>query len=127
MLRTNAGAQATLDSATASQKALAAQLLGAFEPLPMGWRSRSAVLGAHHAEVVTGGVFRGVALASGRSVAVWRFRGQEIALAPHPGVELDPATDARISREARAVVLYLGRRPALTGGGVPAGLIRGHR
>ena len=54
-------------------------LLGAFEPVLMGWCSREPVLGEHDPRVVTGGVFRAFAFAPvaerpiGRAVATWKF------------------------------------------------------
>ena len=40
-------------------------LLGAFEPVLMGWCSREPVLGEHDARVVTGGIFRAFAFGAG--------------------------------------------------------------
>ena len=58
------------------------RLLGPFEPVLLGWRSREAVLGPLQSTVVTGGVFRGFALAGGRAVAGWRLRGREVQITP---------------------------------------------
>jgi len=60
----------------------APRLLGAFEPLLMGWSSRADVLGDVEGAIVAGGIFRGFALAGGRAVAVWRFAGQKILIEP---------------------------------------------
>ena len=49
------------------------RLLGAFEPLLMGWCSRTAVLGRHDARIVTGGIFRAFALR--RLLALANLRG----------------------------------------------------
>jgi hypothetical protein len=58
------------------------RLLGAFEPLLLGWSSRAEVLGEGERAIVSGGIFRGFALAGGRAVASWRFAGQEILIEP---------------------------------------------
>lgn len=58
------------------------RLLGAFDPLLMGWSSREAVLGRHDAKVVTGGIFRPFALVRGHGVATWRLAGQRVVLEP---------------------------------------------
>lgn len=64
------------------------RLLGAFDPLLMGWTSRAAILGRHDATVVTGGIFRPFALVGSRGVATWRLSSGR--------VEIDPF--ARVSR-----------------------------
>jgi hypothetical protein len=83
------------------------RLLGAFEPVLMGWRSRAHVLGEHESEVVTGGVFRGFALVRGRAVGVWRVAGSGVALAPCEA--LSTAVSDALQRDGRAVLRFLGR------------------
>ena len=83
------------------------RLLGAFEPLLMGWCSRAEVLGDHAADVVTGGIFRGFALVGGRAAGVWRFRGAGITLDPFD--ELDPKVAEALEREETAILRFLGR------------------
>ncbi|HEX4732262.1 MAG TPA: winged helix DNA-binding domain-containing protein [Solirubrobacterales bacterium] len=52
-------------------------LLGAFDPLLLGWASREAVVGEHQQLVTTNGIFRPFALVDGRAVSTWRLpRGQ---------------------------------------------------
>lgn len=46
-------------------------LLGAFDPLLLGWASREAFVGKHHSVVTTNGLFRPFALVGGRVVATW--------------------------------------------------------
>jgi hypothetical protein len=86
------------------------RLLGAFEPLLMGWRSRMDVLGAHESQVVTGGIFRGFALIDGRAAGVWRFANgagtDGVALEPFSRLAPDVA-DA-LARETAAVTRFLG-------------------
>ena len=58
------------------------RLLGAFEPLLLGWVSREPVLGDDPAAIVTGGMFRGFALVGGRGVAGWRLKGGAVEITP---------------------------------------------
>jgi hypothetical protein len=59
------------------------RLLGPFEPVLMGWTSRTPLLGAHEAAAVTvNGLFRPFALVGGRGVATWSMRGGELVLVP---------------------------------------------
>jgi hypothetical protein len=89
------------------------RLLGAFEPVLMGWCSRATVLGEHDARIVTGGIFRAFAFApgpdhsGGEPVAIWKLG--------RAGVELDPLrpfegslADA-LARDGEAVMRFLGR------------------
>ncbi len=50
------------------------RLLGAFDPLLLGWASRDDVIGAHKGLVTTNGIFRPFALVKGRAVSTWRFQ-----------------------------------------------------
>ncbi|HTT95685.1 MAG TPA: winged helix DNA-binding domain-containing protein [Solirubrobacterales bacterium] len=49
------------------------RLLGAFDPLLLGWASREAVIGPHKGLVTTNGIFRPFALVKGRAVSTWRL------------------------------------------------------
>jgi hypothetical protein len=48
-------------------------LLGAFDPLLLGWTSREEIVGSHRTLVTNNGIFRPFALVKGRAVATWRF------------------------------------------------------
>jgi len=58
------------------------RLLGPYEPLLLGWRSRADVLGEHEPAVISGGLFRPIALARGRAVATWKLDGGRPVLQP---------------------------------------------
>jgi len=58
------------------------RLLGAFDPVLLGWRSRDAIVQHHNGIVTNNGVLRPFALARGRAVAIWNFRGGRVTLAP---------------------------------------------
>ncbi|HEY2006575.1 MAG TPA: winged helix DNA-binding domain-containing protein [Solirubrobacteraceae bacterium] len=82
------------------------RLLGAFEPLLLGWSSREPVLGEHASRVVLGGVFRGFALAGGRAVAIWRLHDERVELEPFTALE--PSVTAALADDAHAVRRFLG-------------------
>ncbi len=82
------------------------RLLGAFEPLLLGWSSRARVLGEHAPAIVSGGVFRAFALVGGRAVASWRWSGREIVVEPFAPIS---GHDAQaLARDADAVRSFLG-------------------
>jgi len=84
----------------------APRLLGAFEPLLLGWRSRDDVLGEHADKVVSGGVFRSFALVHGRAAAVWRIADGRVQIEPFH--ELDGDVAAALERDGQAVRRFLG-------------------
>ena len=88
----------------------APRLLGPFEPVLLGWCSRTAVLGELENTVVTGGVFRGFALAGGRAVAGWKLDGRRVVLSP--ARELSPQVAGALARDGEALVRFLGLSPA---------------
>jgi len=47
------------------------RLLGAFDPLLLGWASRAPFVGDHQGIVTTNGIFRPIALVDGRVAATW--------------------------------------------------------
>jgi hypothetical protein len=84
------------------------RLLGAFDPLLLGWTSRAEVLGEHADSgiVTSNGVFRPFALVRGRAVATWRLARGAVALAPFgPLAERDAAA---LKRDAADVARFLG-------------------
>jgi hypothetical protein len=83
----------------------APRLLGAFEPLLLGWSSRAQVLGEHESRVVTGGIFRAFALVRGRAVAGWRFAGDRVKIEPF--AQLTSRDTAALERDARALTSFL--------------------
>lgn len=83
------------------------RLLGAFDPLLLGWRSRDPVLGRHVADVVSGGVFRAFALVGGRAAGLWSIKGRAVEL--NPFAPLAPRDAAALRSEADDVARFLGR------------------
>lgn len=82
------------------------RLLGAFDPLLMGWTSRRPVLAGHEPTVVAGGVFRPFALVGGRAAATWKVAGSAVVLTPF--TPLSPGTAATLDADADDVVRFLG-------------------
>ena len=56
------------------------RLLGAFDPLLLGWTSREDIVGPHKMLVTNNGIFRPFALVDGRAVATWRFARGEVTI-----------------------------------------------
>jgi Winged helix DNA-binding domain len=91
------------------------RLLGAFDPLLLGWASRDPVVGPHRQIVTVNGLFRPFALAGGRAVATWTFADGEVKLDPF-GV-LNAETVAALDAEAADVTRFLGRPASPPAGG----------
>ncbi|HEY2477267.1 MAG TPA: winged helix DNA-binding domain-containing protein [Solirubrobacterales bacterium] len=81
------------------------RLLGAFDPLLLGWESREQVVGEHKLLVTNNGLFRPFALVKGRAVATWRFQKGRVQIE-----HLERVTKKAIREldaEAAAVEIYL--------------------
>ncbi|MGE0066934.1 MAG: winged helix DNA-binding domain-containing protein [Solirubrobacterales bacterium] len=57
-------------------------LLGAFDPVLLGWTSRAEIIGPHKYLVTNNGIFRPFALVGGRAVATWRFQRGKVGVEP---------------------------------------------
>lgn len=84
------------------------RLLGPFDPVLFGWRSRSWVLGDQVPVVTVNGIFRPVALVSGRAVATWRAPGGHVELEPFR--DLDSDERAALAADADDVARFSGER-----------------
>jgi hypothetical protein len=58
------------------------RLLGAFDPLLLGWTSRAEVLGDATGIVTLNGIFRPFALVDGRAAALWSLANKKVELKP---------------------------------------------
>jgi hypothetical protein len=56
------------------------RLLGAFDPLLLGWTSRDEVVGPYKMLVTNNGIFRPFALVKGRAVATWRLAAGKVTI-----------------------------------------------
>jgi Winged helix DNA-binding domain len=81
------------------------RLLGAFDPLLLGWTSRDEVVGPHKLLVTINGIFRPFALVDGRAVATWRYAGGKVTIEPL-GKVTKKAT-AALEADAAAVERFL--------------------
>jgi len=81
------------------------RLLGAFDPLLLGWTSRREVVGHHEVLVTTNGIFRPFALVEGRAVARWGLAGGKVTI-EHLS-EVRPKDAAALEQEAQRVLEYL--------------------
>jgi hypothetical protein len=83
----------------------APRLLGQFDPVLLGWRSRDAVLAGHDHVVTLNGIFRAVALVDGQAAGTWRIETSTVVLEPfgRPG----GAAVHALERDAADVLRYL--------------------
>ncbi|HEX9968291.1 MAG TPA: winged helix DNA-binding domain-containing protein, partial [Solirubrobacterales bacterium] len=88
------------------------RLLGAFDPVLLGWTSREAIIGEHTSLVTRNGIFHPFALVGGRAVARWRWIKGEVVLEPFE--ELRSDAGGALEREAADVRRFL--TPVLNGG-----------
>lgn len=82
------------------------RLLGAFDPLLLGWTSREEVVGPHKMLVTMNGIFRPFALVDGRAVATWRLANNKVTI-EHLG-KVRKKDAAALEADAAAVLEYLG-------------------
>jgi Winged helix DNA-binding domain len=81
------------------------RLLGAFDPLLLGWASREQVVGPHKMLVTTNGIFRPFALVKGRAVSTWRFQQGQVETRHLERVTKKAARE--LEADARAVESFL--------------------
>ena len=82
------------------------RLLGAFDPLLLGWTSRDEVVGPHKVLVTINGIFRPFALVDGRAVATWKLAGGKLTIEHLAQVKKKDA--AALDAEAQRVLEFLG-------------------
>jgi hypothetical protein len=56
------------------------RLLGAYDPVLLGWTSREEIVGPHKLLVTDNGLFRPFAMIDGRAVATWRLSGGKVTI-----------------------------------------------
>jgi Winged helix DNA-binding domain len=81
------------------------RLLGAFDPVLLGWTSREPILGPHTDLVTRNGMFHPFALVDGRAVAKWTFPKGEVNLKPLQ--RLPKKTAAALEADAADVARFL--------------------
>jgi hypothetical protein len=85
------------------------RLLGPFDPLLLGWRSRELVLDRAEEVVTVNGIFKAIALIGGRAAGTWTMPGGHVEL--RLWGQQSRATIAALKREASAVEAYLAASP----------------
>ena len=80
-------------------------LLGAFDPVLLGWTSREPLLGAHQRVITVNGIFRPFALVGGRAAGTWTMPGGKVALEPFGRLSSEDA--AALDAEAADVERFL--------------------
>ncbi len=83
------------------------RLLGAFDPVLLGWTSREDILGPHTTLVTRNGIFHPFAMARGQAVAKWGFPAGEVKLQPLQ--PLPTKTAAALDADAADVIRFLER------------------
>jgi len=81
------------------------RLLGAFDPLLLGWRSRAEFLDANEPIVTVNGLFRPFALVRARAVATWGLSAGQVTLKPF--APLDSSDERALLKDAEDVVRFL--------------------
>jgi hypothetical protein len=88
------------------------RLLGAYDPLLLGWASREQILGDHKGIVTVNGLFRPFALVDGRAAATWSLAKGEVELEPFGA--LTKKDTAALDAEATDVVRFLAGTNSIT-------------
>jgi hypothetical protein len=81
------------------------RLLGAFDPLLLGWTSREDIVGPGKDLVTVNGIFRAFALVRGRAVATWKLAGGTVTIEPLARVTGKDA--AALETDADEVLAFL--------------------
>ena len=84
------------------------RLLGAYEPVLLGWTSRDDLLGSNESDiaVTVNGLFRPFALVNGRAVGIWAMPKGEVVLEPFGRLAKKHA--AALQADAKDVQRFLG-------------------
>ncbi len=81
------------------------RLLGAFDPLLLGWTSRELILGPHTHLVTLNGIFRPFAMVKGRAVGTWRLNRGKVTVEPLGKVS--KAASAALAADAADVERFM--------------------
>lgn len=82
-----------------------ARLLGAYDPVLLGWASREPILGGHQGIVTVNGLFRPFALVAGQAAGIWAYTGGQVQISRFR--ELPDDIEAALAAEARDVQRFL--------------------
>jgi hypothetical protein len=81
------------------------RLLGAFDPLLLGWTSRELILGPHTHLVTLNGIFRPFAMVKGRAVGTWKLNRGKVTIEPLGKVS--KAASAALAADAADVERFM--------------------
>jgi hypothetical protein len=81
------------------------RLLGSFDPVLLGWRTRDWLLNSHKAVITVNGLFRPFALINARAVATWSMPAGKVVLEPFD--RLTRRSAAALQADALDVVRFL--------------------
>ena len=87
------------------------RLLGPFDPLLLGWRSRTLVLDDPHEVVTVNGIIKAIALVGGQAAGTWTMPGGRVEL--RLWKQQSRAITVALEREASAVQAYLSVAPGV--------------
>jgi hypothetical protein len=87
------------------------RLLGAYDPVLLGWADRTPILGDHQEIVTVNGLFRPFALVGGRAAGTWGMSGGQLTYDWFAG--LPPSARAALAAEEQDVRRFLAGEPAL--------------
>jgi hypothetical protein len=105
-IETQADGLLALRGSSAARTGPKPMLLGAFDPVLLGWRSREFIVGEHEPALISGGLFRPFALVGGHAVATWSIRESRVQLVPF--VPISPEDRRELDVDAERVIAYLG-------------------
>jgi hypothetical protein len=80
------------------------RLLGAYDPLLLGWTSREEVVGPYRMLVTNNGLFRPFALVKGRAASTWKLDGGKVTI-EHLG-KVSKQDAAALEKDARRVLEF---------------------
>jgi len=100
-LRDRPDGLAELAAAAPAEHLPSPRLLGAFDPVLLGWADRAPILGKHQQVVTVNGLFRAFALVDGRAAATWSWAARHVVMSRF--AELPEHVEAALAAEARDV------------------------
>jgi hypothetical protein len=86
----------------------APRLVGAYDPVLLGWTSREQIIGPHNHLVTSNGLFRPFAMVKGRAVATWKLNRGKVTIEPLERIS-KPAT-AALEADAADVERFMAGR-----------------
>lgn len=100
-LRDRPDGLAELAAAAPAEHLPSPRLLGAFDPVLLGWADRAPILGKHQQIVTVNGLFRPFALVGGRAAATWSWAARQVVMSRFN--ELPEHVEVALAAEARDV------------------------